>query len=66
MKNNGSSHDCLSFDVEISKNYQEIILLFFNSLEHDEKECHTLDLMRERIMDAYRVQWGEGTKGGEP
>jgi hypothetical protein len=33
-------------------------------VRHDEKDYRTLDLMRERIVDAYRVQGEEGPKGG--
>jgi hypothetical protein len=33
---------------------------------HDEKDCHTLDLMREHTTDAYKVQGEEGSEGGVP
>jgi hypothetical protein len=35
------------------------------SVGHEEKDCHTFDLMRECTIDAYRVQ-GEESKGGAP
>jgi hypothetical protein len=37
---------------------------FCKYVRHDEKECHALDLMRERIADAYQVQMEEGIEGG--
>jgi hypothetical protein len=29
---------------------------FFKLVGHDDKDCRTMDLMRERTSDAYRVQ----------
>jgi hypothetical protein len=39
---------------------------FCKSMGHDKKECCTLNLMRERITEAYKVQGEEGPEGGVP
>ena len=37
---------------------------FSKSVEHNEDECHSFDLMRERTYDTYRVQNdGQGNDG---
>jgi len=38
---------------------------FFKYVGHEEKDCYAFDLMRECIIDAYRVQ-GEESEGGSP
>jgi hypothetical protein len=37
---------------------------FCKSVGHDENECCALDLIREGIVDAYKVQGEEGQEGG--
>jgi hypothetical protein len=45
---------------------RNLFINFYNFSEHDEKEFHAFDLMRENIIDAYKVQGEEGPKGGVP
>jgi hypothetical protein len=40
---------------------------FCKSVGHEEKDCRTFDLMRERTSDMYRIQEeNDATEGGGP
>jgi hypothetical protein len=56
----------ISIDAEIPEHCEEFVLQFCKSVGHDEKDCRTLDLMRECTAYAYRVQGENEAKGGAP
>jgi hypothetical protein len=47
-----SLHD----DAEIPNSSKNLILHLLQVVGHDDKYCRTMELMRERTLDAYRVQ----------
>jgi hypothetical protein len=53
-------HGCDPYHCPMMQKYQTIpkstFCNFFMSVGHEEKDCITLEIMKERTSDAYRVQ----------
>jgi len=46
----------LSYDAEIPESTKNVYFTFFKPVGHNDKDYRTMDLIRERTSDTYRVQ----------